>query len=132
MILVDTSVWLDYLSRSPGPAGKELHRLIFEGEPLALTGIVVTEVLQGITRDVQQVEAFLLLFDLVEPKGLKTYVAAATLHRFARTRGITLSTVDALIAALAMEAKVALFSLDQDFVRVASITGLQLYPRKAE
>lgn len=132
MILVDTSVWIDYLSRSPGPAGRELHRLIFDGEPLALTGIVVTEVLQGLTRDVPQVEAFLLLFDFIEPNGLETYIAAAALHRLARSSGITLSTVDALIAALALEAKAALFSLDQDFVRVASIIGLQLYPRKAE
>jgi hypothetical protein len=132
LILVDTSVWIDYLSRSPGPGGRELHRLIFDGEPLALTGIVVTEVLQGVTRDARQVEAFLLLFDLIEPRGLETYVAAAAVHRLARTRGIALSTVDALIAALAIEVNAALFSLDQDFVRVASITGLQLYPLKAE
>jgi hypothetical protein len=126
--LVDTSVWIDYLSRSPGPAGKELRRLILDGEPLALTGIVVTEVLQGLSRDVRQVEALLLLFDLVEPHGLGTYLAAAALHRRARARGITLCTVDALIAALAIEVKATLFSLDKDFVRVASITDLQLYP----
>lgn len=131
MTLVDTSVWIDYLSRSPGPAGKELRRLILDGEPLALTGIVVTEVLQGLSREVRQVEAFLLLFDLVEPRGLDTYLAAAALQRRARARGITLSAVDALIAALAIEVKATLFSLDKDFVRVASVTDLQLYPLEA-
>jgi len=132
LILVDTSVWIDYFSRSPGPAGRELHRLIFNREPLALTGVVATEVLQGLAREVQQVEAFLLLFDLIEPNGWETYFAAAALHRLARTRGLTLSTVDAFIAALAIEVRAALFSLDRDFVRLASITGLQVYPLKAE
>lgn len=131
MILVDTSVWIDYLSRSPGPGGRELRRLIIDREPLALTGIVVTEVLQGVMRQRQQVEALLLLFDLIEPKGLETYIAAAALHRLARAQGMTLSTVDALIAALAIEARAALFTLDRDFARIASITGLELYPVNA-
>ena len=128
MILVDTSVWIDYLRRSPGPAGKELRRLISDGEPLALTGIVIAEVLPGLSRDVPQIEAFLSLFDLIEPHAPDTYIAAAALHRLARTRGIALSTVDALIAALAMEAKATLFSLDKGFARVASLTRLRLYP----
>lgn len=124
---MDTSVWIDYFSRSPGPAGRELSRLISDGEPVALTGIVVTEVLQGLTRGAEQVKSFLSLFDLVEPKGPMTYRGAATLHRLARARGITLSTVDALIAALALEAKAALFSLDTDFARIASVSALELY-----
>lgn len=127
MILVDTSVWIDYFGRSPGAAGRELHRLISDAEPVALAGIIVTEILQGLARDVQNVEDFLSLFDWIEPKGFGTYQAAAALNRLGRSRGITLSTVDALIAVLALEAKAALFSLDRDFERIAAIATLELY-----
>ena len=51
VILVDSSVWVDFFSSSPGPAGAELRRMIEESEPFALTGIVIAEVLQGLTRD---------------------------------------------------------------------------------
>ena len=47
MILVDSSVWIDFFSSSPGRAGAELRRMIEEAEPFALTGIVVAEVLAG-------------------------------------------------------------------------------------
>lgn len=46
MILVDSSVWIDFFGASPGPAGKELYRMISEAEPLALAGVVITEVLR--------------------------------------------------------------------------------------
>lgn len=51
LILVDTSVWIDFLSSSPSPAGAELRRMVADAEPFALTGIVVTEILQGLRRE---------------------------------------------------------------------------------
>jgi len=56
LILVDSSVWIDFFSSSPGHAGRELRRIIEEAEPLALTGVVVAEVLQGLARDASRVE----------------------------------------------------------------------------
>jgi hypothetical protein len=55
LILVDSSVWIDFFSSRPGPAGTELRRMIVADEPFALTGIVVTEVLQSLVRDAAQV-----------------------------------------------------------------------------
>ena len=127
MILVDTSVWIDLFRASPGPAGQELRRLIQESEPLALSGIIVAEVLQGLRREVEPIERYLSLWDLIEPQGFETYRRAAALHRLARSRRITLATIDALIATLALENGVVLFSLDKDFRRLARFTDLRLH-----
>ena len=128
MILVDTSVWIDFFSSSPGPGGGELRRMIEEVEPFVLTGVVVTEILQGLRRDVQRIEHFLSLWDLLEPRGFSTYREAAAISRLARSKGISLTTIDTLLAALALEHRASLFTLDKDFSRVARITSLQLHP----
>ena len=127
MTLVDSSVWIDFLSSSPGPAGAELRRMIAHGEPIALAGIILSEVLQGLTRDVEQVERFLGMWDALEPGGMSTYRAAAAIFRLARSRGISLTTVDSLIAAIAKEHDATLFSLDKDFAHISPLTGLSLY-----
>lgn len=127
MILVDSSVWIDFFSSSPGLAGNELRRMIDEAEPFALTGVVVAEVLQGLTRDESRVEEYLAMWEMLEPRGFSTYGEAAELFRLARSKGISLTTIDTLIAAVAIEHDASIFSLDKDFVRVARITPLRLY-----
>jgi hypothetical protein len=127
LILVDSSVWIDFLSSSPGPAGRELRRMIADAEPLALAGIVLTEILQGLTRNVAQIEQLLSMWELLEPSGASTYHQAAAIFCLARTKGITVATVDALIAAIAIENRAAVFTLDADFSRIARLTNLKLY-----
>ena len=126
-MLVDSSVWVDFFSKSPGPAGAELRRMIEESEPFALTGVVVTEVLQGLTRDARRIEGFLSQWDMLEPAGFETYREAAAISRAARARGVSLTTIDTLIAAIALENGASVFTLDQDFSRIARMTGLVLY-----
>ena len=126
-MLVDSSVWVDFFSKSPGPAGAELRRMIEESEPFALTGVVVTEVLQGLTRDARRIEGFLSQWDMLEPAGFETYREAAAIFRAARARGVSLTTIDTLIAAIALENGASVFTLDQDFSRIARMTGLVLY-----
>ena len=127
MILVDSSVWVDFFSSSPGRAGAELRRMIDESEPFALTGVVVAEVLQGLTRDAGRIEQFLVQWDMLEPTGFATYREAAAIYRGARAKGISLTTIDTLIAAIALEHGTSIFTLDQDFSRIARITRLALY-----
>ena len=127
MILVDSSVWIDFFSSSPGRAGRELRRMVEESEPIALTGVVVAEVLQGLTRDAGAIEEFLGQWDMLEPRGFATYRAAAAIYRTARGKGISLTTIDTLIAAIALERRAALFTLDRDFTKIALIAGLTLY-----
>jgi predicted nucleic acid-binding protein len=127
VILVDSSVWVDFFRKSPGRGGAELRRMIEESDPFALTGMVVAEVLQGLTRDAGMIERFLAQWDLLEPKGFDTYRSAAAIFRAGRGKGITSSTTDTLIAAIALEHGASVFTLDQDFVRIARMTGLELY-----
>ena len=127
MILVDSSVWIDFFSSTPGPAGAELRRMIQDAEPFALTGVVVAEVLQGLTRGARRIEQYLEQWDMLEPRGFGTYRQAAAIYRLARAKGITLTTIDAVIAAVALDHNASVFTLDQDFSRIARLTGLGLY-----
>jgi predicted nucleic acid-binding protein len=127
LLLVDSSVWIDFLSSSPFLAGAELRRMITDAEPFALTGVVVTEVLQGLKREVSRIEHYLSQWEMLEPKGFRTYREAAVIFRSARAKGIAVTTVDALIAAIALEHGATLFTLDKDFTRIAGVVRLPLY-----
>jgi predicted nucleic acid-binding protein len=105
--------------------------MIEEVEPFALTGVVVTEVLQGLTRDVNRIERYLSMWELLEPSGFSTYREASAISRLARSRGVSMTTIDTLIAAIALEHQASLFSPDKDFSRVARITALRLHPLPA-
>ena len=101
--------------------------MIEEVEPFALTGVIVTEILQGLRRDVHRMERYLSLWEMLEPRGFSTYREASAISRLARSKGISLTTMDTLIAAIALEHRASLFSLDKDFSRIARITPLRLY-----
>jgi predicted nucleic acid-binding protein len=127
LILVDTSVWVDFFSSSPGRSGTELRRMIADAEPLALSGVIVSEILQGLRRDADQIERHLSQWEMLEPLGFSTYRGAADIFRLGRARGFSLTTIDTLIAAIALDHRALLFTVNQDFVRIARITRLQLY-----
>ena len=124
---MDSSVWIDFFSSSPGRAGAELRRMIEDAEPFALTGIVIAEVLQGLTRDARRIEQYLAQWEMLEPRGFETYREAAAIYRAARAKGITPTTISTVIAAIALEHKASVFTLDRDFSRIALITRLVLY-----
>ena len=101
--------------------------MIADAEPFALTGVVVTEILQGLKRDASQIQNYLSMWEMLEPRGFSTYCQAAAIFRGARSRGFSLTTIDALIAAIALEHHASLFTLDRDFSRIARLTNLVLY-----
>jgi predicted nucleic acid-binding protein len=109
LILVDTSVWVDFFSPSASRAGTELRRMIADAEPFALSGVIVSQ------------------WDMLEPLGFSTYREAAAIFRIRRAKGLSLTTIDTLIAAIALDHRAVLFTVDQDFSRIARITGLQLH-----
>lgn len=127
MILVDSSVWIDFFGSGPGRAGDELRRMIQDAEPFALTGVVVTEILQGLTRNASQIEHYLSQWEMLEPRGYSTYREAAAIFRQGRSKGVSLTTIDALIAAIALEHGASVFTLDKDFTRIARLTRLPLH-----
>lgn len=103
--------------------------MIERAESFALTGVIVSEILQGVGRDVERIERYLSLWDMIEPRGFATYREAASIFRAARSQGIALKTIDTLIAAIALERRASLFTLDNDFARIARIAPLQLHGR---
>jgi predicted nucleic acid-binding protein len=101
--------------------------MIHDAEPFAVTGVVVAEILQGLTRNVTQIERYLAMWEMLEPRGFATYREAAAIFRLARVKGLSLSSIDALIASIALEHRAAVFTLDKDFSRIARLTRLPLH-----
>lgn len=126
MILVDTSIWIEWLRRPPRPAlgDRQLANL-------ATCGPVLQEVLQGL-RPGPDADAFrdtfLALPVLGDPLGTATFLAAADLYRLGRAKGLSIrSSVDCLIAAIALEHRVPVWHRDRDFAALARFTALQLH-----
>lgn len=131
MLLVDTSVWLDFLIGRPTPARFELHRLIATGAPIAVTGTILQEILQGIRSDLEyrQTARYLRAFDYVRLEEPATFIHAAEIYRTCRRRGCVIrKPVDCIIAAQAMGAAAELFHNDRDFAQIAAHVPLKLYP----
>jgi predicted nucleic acid-binding protein len=130
MILADTSVWIDFLNGEDTPERHALHRLIEDEEDIALTEIVLTEVLQGIKedKDFKKVRDYLLAFPIVGPTDIQTYLNAAGIYRACRKKGKTVrTTVDCIIAAICIEHGLSLLHRDTDFELIASFTGLKCF-----
>jgi len=130
MILVDTSVWVDFLRGEDSPHRRALHRLIEDEEDISITGIILTEILQGIKndRDFQTTKDCLLEFPIYGPKGVETYIRAAQLYRDCRKKGKTVrKTVDCIIATICMENDLTLLHKDGDFDLIGSCTTLKIY-----
>ena len=123
MILVDTSIWIDLLARTPRHAIQEEELFRF-----TTCGPIVQEVFQGLRPGPQSDafrEAFLAIPVLCDPIPLSLFISAAEIYREGRRRGITIrSTTDCLIAAIAIDRGVALWHRDRDFSAIARYTPL--------
>ena len=123
MILVDTSVWIDLFSRTPR------HYLAPEAWPrLATCGPVIQEVLQGARDQAFQRlrDGMLALPRLGDPVDIDLYLEAASLYRHARQKGYTVrSSVDCLIAAVAMRCEATVWHADRDFEAIGKFAALR-------
>ncbi len=117
MILVDTSVWIDFFAGRNLPHVTTLEDFIVEGEDIALCGIILTEILQGIADNTtyRKVQRYLKpLIMLPMPESI--FVKAASIYRTLRKKGITIrKTNDCIIAATALEHHCKLLHNDKDF-----------------
>ncbi len=130
MILVDTSVWVDFLRGVNSIQRRTLHRLIEDEEDISITEIILAEVLQGIKedKDFKRVKDYLLEFPIYRPNGIETYLKAAGIYRDCRKRGRTVrKTVDCIIAAICMENDLTLLHKDSDFNHIEACTVLKCY-----
>jgi len=132
MILVDTSALLPFLSGRSTRASEALADVLSEGAEIALTPIVVQEVLQGAREDKEwkRVRSYLLTQDILLPRdSLATHVAAARIYYDCRRRGLTVrSTLDCVVAQIALEHGAHLLHDDRDYEAIARVRALKTLP----
>ena len=126
MIVVDSSVWIDFLNGRNAPHVRRL-RAILSTDEITVGDLMLCEVLQGLgsERAAREVEALLLRFEIVPMAGEEIAVIAARNFRSLRKRGITVrKTIDLLIGAWCIENRRPLLHNDSDFRPMARHLGL--------
>lgn len=127
MILVDSSVWIDFFRGKVTPQVDALDRLLGE-ELVAIGDLMMTEVLQGFAseRDFNKARRLLGALDLVEIGGRDVMIEAARYFRDLRARGITIrKTIDTLIATRCIVSGYRLLYSDRDFDPFVTHLGLE-------
>lgn len=127
MILVDSSVWIDYFRGTSTPESDKLDSLLGT-EPLAIGDLILTEVLQGFNadRDFNQARTLLSSFEVVTLAGQDIALQAARNFRTLRAAGITVrKTIDTIIATCCIERGHALLFSDRDFDPFVQHLGLR-------
>jgi predicted nucleic acid-binding protein len=128
MVIVDTTVWIDYLGGTNNLHTSWLNREL-TNQRLGLTDLILCEVLQGIRDDAAftQVHRDLLRFEVFSAGGIDLAVASAQNYRSLRKRGITVrKTVDCLIATFCLDRGHSLLHRDQDYDSFEAHLGLQV------
>ena len=128
MILVDSSVWIDYFNGTLTAQTEKLDSLL-GSELLAIGDLILTEVLQGFAdeRDFNQARRMLTSLTVVELGGQKIAIQAAKNFRALRGRGITVrKTIDTVIATRCIESGYALLHNDKGFDPFVKHLGLRV------
>lgn len=126
MILVDSSVWIDYFRGTFTPQAEKLDTLL-GSEPLSVGDMVLTEVLQGFAndRDFDRARRLLTSLTIIEIGGRDIAIQAARNFRTLRSRGVTIrKTIDTLIATRCIEDGLSLLYSDRDFEPFVEHLGL--------
>ena len=126
MILVDTSVWIDYLNGTQNRHTDTLDSGIVEGV-VAIGDLIFLEILQGIRndRDYSKTKQTLLTLDQYDMFGKGMAEKCANNYRALRKKGITIrKTADVIIATFCIEKKIPLLFLDRDFIPFVDHLGL--------
>lgn len=126
MILVDTSVWIDYLNGTPSPHTDVLDAAIVEGV-VAMGDLIFLEILQGIRndREYRTTKKSLLTLDQLEMFGKGMPEKCADNYRTLRKKGATIrKTMDVIIATFCIEQRIPLLFTDRDFIPFVDHLGL--------
>lgn len=124
MVLIDTSVLINYLKNVDDAYSNALNILIENHYPIGINNHIYQEILQGAksTKEYEILKNYLSQFHFYELSGKKSFEQAAELNIKCRTHGVTIrSTVDLIIAQTAIENEIMLLTNDSDFVNMAKV-----------
>jgi len=127
VILVDSSVWIDYFRGTATPQAEKLD-LLLGNEPIATGDLILTEVLQGFVsdRDFNQAKKLMASLVIVDLAGQAMAIQAAKNFRVLRALGITVrKTIDTVIATRCIESGLPLLFSDRDFDPFVEHLGLR-------
>jgi len=127
VILVDSSVWIDYFRGNATVQAERLDALLGH-EPLAIGDLILTEVLQGFSTDREFSQATKLLTSLmvIDLGGVEIAIQAAKNYRVLRALGVTVrKTIDTVIATRCIENRYTLLHCDRDFEPFVTHLGLR-------
>jgi predicted nucleic acid-binding protein len=128
VILVDSSVWIDYFRSADTPQVALLDSF-FGRSRIAVGDLIAAEVLQGVRdqREYKWVKKTLDAFDHIDLAGYELAIKASENYRLLRGRGITIrKTIDTLIATRCIEDGLTLLHADRDFLPFATHLGLKV------
>ena len=126
MILVDSSVWIDYFNGTETLATKKLDGLLGM-QPVCTGDLILAEVLQGFRQnaDYQAAKTLLCSLPIVAMVGADISLKSADNFRLLRKQGITIrKTIDTLIATYCIESGLSLLHSDKDFQPFQQFLGL--------
>jgi len=127
VVLVDTSVWIDFLNTYSSPYAGVLSELIREHNRVVICGVILQEILQGIKDEgmYKSTREKLCRLPFIDTHK-STYLFASDLYRKLRNKGIAIPPVDVLIAAITMTNDLILFTKDTHFKELNRVAGLRL------
>ena len=126
MVIVDTTVWVDYLNGVATPETDWLDEQASR-QRLGLLDLMVCEVLQGLAtgREASRVLRHLRRFEILESGGVELAADAARNYRLLRAKGRTVrKTIDCLIATFCLRERHSLLHCDRDFDAFEQLLGL--------
>ncbi len=133
MILVDSSVLIDYLEGRENSPVSRFVEVLDRGIPFGISSVTILEVLQGAATE----KDFSTLHDYLGSQtvyglkgGLESYAGAAKIFFDLRRKGMSVrSSMDCMIAQTAIEHGLLLLHNDSDFNRIAQVSSLKIYGR---
>lgn len=125
MYLVDTSVWIDFFRERDNKATQKFYKLLDNKMPIGLTSLIYQEILQGVSsqKDFDLLNHYLITQRFYKVKHeINSYQQAAQIYLNCRKKGITIrSTIDCLIAQIAIENNLILLHNDNDLCKIKLI-----------
>jgi predicted nucleic acid-binding protein len=128
IVLIDTTVWIDFFAGRELPHVTALEHLIKSREDIGICGIILTEVLQGI-REKSEYQKTKKLFNtmIFLPMPYSVFLGAADIYRTLRRQGITIrNSIDCMIASVAIENDISLLHNGRDFAPIEKHFGLKV------